>query len=126
MYRAIVDSLEITMLVGLLEEIHHLRTGGFRKIYKLDYSNDVRTLSRGSIITTRNQHGQCGNLNYAWLTGGYVTTPTTPTRTSNIERLDYANDSTTSNRGTGPICFNHLCYRKCKLWLDLCCWEYSG
>ena len=67
---------------------------------RIDFSNDTATASiRGGLSVPRINLGASGNSNFGYWGGGYAVPPVPGART-NVDRIDYSNDiSTTSRRG---------------------------
>jgi len=65
---------------------------------RLDFSNDTQTaLVRGSLSVPRISQGATGNSNFGYFGGGYNSPPIPGART-NVDRIDYSNDSSTTSR----------------------------
>ena len=71
----------------------------YSRIDRIDFSNDsVDASSRGPLRLTRTALAATGNSNYGWFGGG--SSPSTPTRLSTVERIDFSNDSATASSRT--------------------------
>ena len=66
-----------------------LGLGGNTVYSRIDFSNDT-VADRGTLITGRTSNRIAGNADYGWIAGGSP-------GVSNIERLDYTNDTATSS-----------------------------
>ena len=71
-------------------------------IDRIDFSNDFATSSvRGPLSSARYYFGATGNSNYGWFGGGFSTGPAPGNFTSQVNRMDFSNDSATASvRGT--------------------------
>ena len=70
-------------------------------VNRVDFANDsVALLSRGSLSVARTT-ASTGNSNYGWFGGGGLS-PTSSTRTSLVDRIDFSNDSSTASV-RGPL-----------------------
>jgi len=70
--------------------------GSISTVNRIDYSNDSPTSAsvRGPLLIARHALAATGNANYGWFGGGQIPTPNF--MASNVERIDYSNDSPTS------------------------------
>jgi hypothetical protein len=68
---------------------------------RITYASDTSLASsRSTLLVGRNNHTITGNDNFAWIAGGFINPSTGNPVTSNIERLNYNDDTnSTSNRG---------------------------
>ena len=68
-------------------------------IQRIDYSNDTANTSpKGNLVTQTVRHGNTGNKNFGYHSGGY----TGSGYTSNVERTTYSNDTATGSP-KGPL-----------------------
>ena len=68
---------------------------------RIDYSNDTATAAtKGNLSQTRWSSASTGNANYGWVGGGQILPG--PTYYSTVDRIDYANDTTTA-APKGPL-----------------------
>ena len=73
-------------------------------VNRIDFASDtVNASPRSGLTTARWYMGAVGNANYGWFGGG-IAGPAIPSTVSNVERIQYSNDSpsATSARGTFP------------------------
>jgi len=71
-------------------------------VQRIDYANDSPTSAtqRGTLSSNRSNTGAVANTNYGWWGGGYVFPAVFR---SNIDRIDFANDSPTAAVPRGPL-----------------------
>ena len=63
---------------------------------RIDYANDnVAAATKGSLSSRSEEGGATGNANYGYFGGGYIYPAPNPA-SSKVDRLDYANDTTTA------------------------------
>ena len=63
---------------------------------RIDYANDnVAAATKGSLSERSEEGGATGNANYGYFGGGYIYPAPNPA-SSKVDRLDYANDTTTA------------------------------
>ena len=63
---------------------------------RIDYANDnVAVATKGSLSSRSEEGGATGNANYGYFGGGYIYPAPNPA-SSKVDRLDYANDTTTA------------------------------
>ena len=68
-------------------------SGGWSTVSRIDYSNDISTLSiRGSLSFSREGLSATGNSNFGYFYCGYRRGPGLNIFTTTIDRIDYAND----------------------------------
>jgi hypothetical protein len=73
----------------------------FSTVDRIDFSNDSATASvRGPLSLARRDLAATGNSNYGWFGGG--SNPATPAYYSLVDRIDFANDSSTASP-RGPL-----------------------
>jgi hypothetical protein len=71
------------------------------RVDRIDFSNDSATASvRGPLSLARRDLAATGNSNYGWFGGG--SNPATPAYYSLVDRIDFANDSSTASP-RGPL-----------------------
>ena len=67
------------------------------RVSRIDFANDTATATpRGSLNSSRSRAGGTGNTSYGYVTGGVIQPNDS---TSRVERLNYANDGSTTNKG---------------------------
>ena len=72
------------------------------RVDRIDFSSDSSTASvRGSLSLARYDLAATGNSNYGWFGGGYVF-PSSPSKKSTVDRIDFSNDSSTASL-RGPL-----------------------
>lgn len=77
--------------------------GQLSTVDRIDYSNDTATAApKGPLSVQRSESGSTGNSDFGYIGGGYNTVPGSNNWLSNVDRIDYSNDTATTSP-KGPL-----------------------